>query len=214
VAERTRIARDLHDILGHTLSVIVLKTELAGRFLRRQPEADLAGAVREIGEVEQTARASLAEVRHAIRGYRAPGLLAEIASVRNTLSAADVSVQTDIPARVEGLTATQETMLSLALREAVTNVIRHAHASRCHIEMTLSDDGLCILRIADDSSRKIPCEGNGIRGMRERVQSLDGRLSIEYNQGNVVRFEFPVTPAERGVRAKLSQPEVLQPGTQ
>ena len=120
VAERERIARDLHDVLGHTLSVIVLKAELAGRLLARDTPEEARRAAAEIADVEHTARTALAEVREAIGGYRSKGLSAEIEQARQTLRAA--GVQLECAAAPPSLRAREETVLSLAVREAVTNI--------------------------------------------------------------------------------------------
>ena len=117
VAERERIARDLHDVLGHTLSVITLKSELAGKMMDRDP----ARAGKEIREVEQISRQALHEVRDAIRGYRTQGLAAELAQAKATLETAGLAVQCDAGTGPQ-LPAVQESVLSLAVREAVTNV--------------------------------------------------------------------------------------------
>ena len=116
VAERERIARDLHDVLGHTLSVIVLKAELAGKLMERDPKR----AAAEIADVESTARTALAEVREAIGGYRSKGLAAELAMARQTLDAAGVALTYESDAMVgeRTLDATEETVLTLAMREA------------------------------------------------------------------------------------------------
>jgi two-component system sensor histidine kinase DesK len=137
VAERERIARDLHDVLGHTLSLIVLKAELAGRLLDLDPAANHDRALTEINEVERTARTALAEVREAIGGYRARGLAAEIEAARKTLNTAGVTLHVEAADISDGkLSAAEETVLSLALREAVTNIVRHAHAHTCRLRFT------------------------------------------------------------------------------
>lgn len=184
VAERERIARDLHDVLGHTLSVVVLKSELAGKLLG----SDAERARREIGEVEQIARKALADVREAIRGYRTDGLLAEIARARRTLDAAGVSLD----CQTEGvrLEPAQESVLSLVLREAITNILRHAGATRCRLEVA-ADDRRTLLRVEDDGRGGIEREGNGIRGMRERVEALGGRLEIDCRQGTCLTVAIP-----------------------
>jgi two-component system sensor histidine kinase DesK len=121
VAERERIARDMHDVLGHTLSLIVLKSELAGKLLPSEP----ARAQREIQEVEQTARRALAEVRHTIRGYRSEGFAAELSRAEQTLALAGVRLEcTAPPPRLGPLI---ESTLSLVLREAVTNLESYPH---------------------------------------------------------------------------------------
>ncbi len=185
VAERERIARDLHDVLGHTLSVIVLKAELAGRLMGRDDKR----AAAEIADVESTARTALAEVREAIGGYRAKGLRAELDQARMTLDAAGVSLVCE--SRPPQLKAREETVLSLAVREAVTNIVRHAHATTCTIHFATTTDGFCSVEVADDGPSPITREGNGLRGMRERVQELGGRFRIDASAGTRLVIEVP-----------------------
>ena len=127
VAERERIARDLHDVLGHTLSVIVLKSELAAKLFDRDSER----AKTEILQVEQIGRDALSEVRKAIGGYRAASLGEEFARAKETLETAGVKAQCEVAG--SKLAPVQEALLALAVREAVTNVVRHASASHCHV---------------------------------------------------------------------------------
>jgi two-component system, NarL family, sensor histidine kinase DesK len=187
VAERERIARDLHDVLGHTLSVIVLKSELAGRLIERDPQR----AAQEIADVEKTARTALSEVRQAIGGYRSQGLPAEMELARNTLQAAGVTLACESP--LPQLYPAEETVLCLAVREAVTNIVRHAQATHCRMRFTTSADGYHSLFITDDGAPPKLQEGNGLRGMRERVQSLGGRLSITTDPGVTLLIELPQT---------------------
>ena len=185
LAERERIARDLHDVLGHTLSLVVLKSELAGKVLEGDPER----ARREIGEVEQIARKALGEVREAIRGYRSEGLAAEIARAQKTLDAAGVTLECgDKPPH---LAPAEETVLSLIVREAVTNIVRHAQASRCRLEFAASGQGTALV-VEDNGCGGIRQEGNGLRGMRERVESLGGQLRIDSGQGTRLMIEIPL----------------------
>jgi len=189
LAERERIARDLHDVLGHTLSVVVLKAELAGRLIGRDNDRALA----EIADVERTARTALAEVREAIGGYRSKGLGAEIEQARLTLDAAGVTLLCEtLPPTLK---AREETVLSLAVREAVTNIVRHAHATECSMRFATTPDGFQSLEVADNGSTNgnagIALEGNGLRGMRERVQELGGRFRIEAGQGTRLVIELP-----------------------
>jgi two-component system sensor histidine kinase DesK len=187
VAERERIARDLHDVLGHTLSLIVLKSELAGRLIAHNP----ARAMEEIGEVERTARTALAEVREAIGGYRARGLAAEIEAARRTLNTAGVMLHVEAADSTEGkLTATEESVLALALREAVTNIVRHAHAHTCRLRFT-SVEGRRHFIIEDDGQHADSPEGNGLRGMRERVESLGGHLLLTRERGTRLELQLP-----------------------
>jgi two-component system, NarL family, sensor histidine kinase DesK len=198
VAERERIARDLHDVLGHTLSVIVLKAELAGRLLERDPQR----AAQEIADVEKTARTALSEVREAIGGYRSQGLTAEMEQARKTLQSAGVALSCESP--IPQLNAAEETVLCLAVREAITNIVRHAQAAHCRMAFTTSDDGFYTLLITDDGGRAKLQEGNGLRGMRERVQSLGGRLSITADPGVTLRIELPPSSTPRAVEGSLA----------
>jgi len=195
VAERERIARDLHDVLGHTLSVITLKSELAGKLLDR----DLERAGKEIREVEQISRQALHEVRDAIRGYRTQGLAAELAQAKATLETAGLAVQCDAGTSLK-LPAVQESVLSLAVREAVTNVMRHAQARTCRLHLE-QQNGSCRLEIADDGRGGAQREGNGLRGMRERVEMLGGTLQRDTKTGTKLTITLPlreVTPGGGG----------------
>jgi two-component system sensor histidine kinase DesK len=191
VAERERIARDLHDVLGHTLSVITLKSELAKKLMDRDPQR----AAKEIGEVEQISRQALSDVRDAIRGYRSQGLVAELAQAKCTLETAGVTVQCDAATTMK-LPAVQESVLSLAVREAVTNVVRHAGAHTCRLRLE-QQNGSCRLEIQDDGCGGFGGEGNGLRGMRERVEMLGGTLDCNTETGTRLTITLPlkeVTP--------------------
>jgi two-component system sensor histidine kinase DesK len=186
VAERERIARDLHDVLGHTLSVITLKSELAGKLVDRDPQR----AGKEIREVEQISRQALTDVRDAIRGYRSQGLVAELAQAKTTLETAGLSVQCDAATTVK-LPAVQESVLSLAVREAVTNVVRHAQARTCRMRLE-QHNGTCQLEIKDDGCGASNGEGNGLRGMRERVEMLGGTLRRSTEAGTTLTITLPL----------------------
>jgi two-component system sensor histidine kinase DesK len=195
VAERERIARDLHDVLGHTLSVITLKSELAGKLIDRDPQR----AGKEIREVEQISRQALTDVRDAIRGYRSQGLVAELAQAKTTLETAGLTVQCDAATTVK-LPAVQESVLSLAVREAVTNVVRHAQARTCRMRLE-QQNGTCRLEIHDDGCGSSNGEGNGLRGMRERVEMLGGTLQRSTEAGTTLTITLPlkeVAPKNEG----------------
>ena len=185
LAERERIARDMHDLLGHTLSVVVLKSELAQKLMARDP----ARAMQEMAEVERISRQGLGEVREAITGYRSSGLAAEIEHVRETLTAA--GIDTTIEARPIALAPAQESALSLALREAATNVIRHAGATRCHIRF-YAQDGSALMEVQDDGRGSDAPFGNGLTGMRERIQALGGMLQRETAGGTRLMISLPL----------------------
>jgi two-component system sensor histidine kinase DesK len=187
LAERERIARDLHDVLGHTLSVVVLKSELAQKLIA----ADPARARKEMGEVERIARDGLAEVRQAITGYRSSGLAAEIEHVRDTLVEAGIDATATIDAGSMPLAAAQESALSLALREAATNIIRHAGATQCHIRF-YAQDGSVLMEVADNGRGGDAPFGNGLTGMRERIQALGGVLRRETGPGTRLLIKLPI----------------------
>ena len=184
IAERERIARDMHDVLGHTLSVVVLKSELAGKLVGQDAER----ARQEIGEVEQIAHTALGEVREAIRGYRAEGIAAEIARARRTLQAAGVQLECETESA--RLAPALESVFSLVLREAVTNILRHAGATSCRLELAADSRGtrLCV---HDNGRGAIAKEGIGLRGMRQRVEALGGRLEIDSRQGTRLTADIP-----------------------
>lgn len=186
VAERERIARDLHDVLGHTLSVIILKSELAGKLMEHDPERAKA----EIHDVEETSRAALSEVRSTIRGYRVHSLEAELIQARAALETAGVAVITD--ATQIPLSPAQENVVALVVREAVTNIVRHAHAQNCYLRLA-PVNGNCRLEVQDDGCGGPQVEGHGIRGMRERIEALGGRLERDTNAGTRMTIEFPLT---------------------
>jgi len=193
VAERERIARDLHDVLGHTLSMITLKAELAGKLLTSDP----ARAAIEIADVEQTARRALAEVREAVGGYRAQGLPAELARARQTLGAAGVELDADTPP--QNVPPGEETVLALIVREAVTNIVRHARATSCRVRFVTAKDQI-LLVIKDNGQGAVNKEGNGLRGMRERAEALGGQFSWQSGSG-----------LTRGLELRIQLPLRAQP---
>jgi two-component system sensor histidine kinase DesK len=202
VAERERIARDLHDVLGHTLSVITLKSELAGKLIDRDPER----AGKEIREVEEISRQALSDVRDAIRGYRAQGLVAELAQAKLTLETAGLTVQCDAATTMQ-LPAVQESVLSLAVREAITNVVRHANARSCRLRIE-QQNGMFRLEIADDGQGFTSMEGNGLRGMRERVEMLGGTLDRRNKSGTTLTITLPLKEvAMKDIAPKEAIPE-------
>ena len=185
LAERERIARDLHDLLGHTLSMIALKAELAGRLLERDP----AAAAVEIADVQRVSRETLAEVRRAVEGYRDRGFAAELAGARRALQSAGVALEEHVEA--ERLPAAVEGVLAMALREAVTNVVRHARASRCRVALAREGDE-AVLEVSDDGRGGLASEGIGLAGMRERAEALGGRLQRSGVGGTTIRLTLPV----------------------
>ncbi|TAL92006.1 MAG: sensor histidine kinase [Rhodanobacter sp.] len=181
-AERERIGRDLHDLLGHTLSLITLKLELSRKLFDRDVEA----AQREVGEAEKVARHALAEVRSAVSGIRASDLAAELAAARLMLESSGVSLQSGYPP--DHLPKQVECGLSLVLREAVTNIARHARASVATIELQ-REHASVRMDISDNGRGGIHSEGNGMSGMRERVRALGGSLTVKSPRGGGTRLQ-------------------------
>ncbi|MEO9077862.1 MAG: sensor histidine kinase [Rhodanobacter sp.] len=190
-AERERIGRDLHDLLGHTLSLITLKLELSRKLFDRDPEA----AKREVEEAEKVARHALAEVRSAVSGIRATDLAAELASAQLLLESSGVHLEYN--ASPINLPVEIERGLSLVLREAVTNISRHATASAVHIELRREQANIC-MQIDDNGRGGVVRDGNGISGMRERVCAMGGSLGVKspVGGGTQVRVIVPL-PALR-----------------
>ena len=191
LAERERIARDLHDVVGHTLSVIVLKSELASRIA----EIDPLRAREEIRDVERVSRQALEQVRTAISGYRSEGLGQEIENAKKVLAAGAVDL---VVSRSEvALSPKEEAVVSLALRECVTNVIRHAGARNCAVVIDQDESGRRRVVVEDDGGGSGAPEGMGIRGMRERLAMVGGTLAVEGGRGTRVLIELPpLTTAE------------------
>ncbi|WP_042939209.1 sensor histidine kinase [Rhodococcus sp. AW25M09] len=171
VAERERMSRDVHDILGHSLTVITVKSELAGRLI----DLDPARAAVEIAELETLARQALADVRSTVGGMRQIDVGTELASARTALTAAGIAA--DLPADADLVPLRHRELFGWVLREAVTNVVRHSSARRCRVTLTSSsisivDDGVGPAGDGCDTG------GNGLRGIGERVTAAGGSLTI------------------------------------
>ncbi|MET0234676.1 MAG: histidine kinase [Kibdelosporangium sp.] len=172
--ERARVARDLHDVLGHSLTTITLKAGLARRILESSP--DVERAIAEVHDVERLSRQALTEIRATVSGYRKMSLPAEIAAARAALLAAGIDA--DLPQAVDDVPGELQEPFGYVLREAVTNVIRHSGASRCEIRL-----GDSWIEVADNGSGISTVDvhgnghgGNGLAGLRERLAEVDGRL--------------------------------------
>ena len=194
--ERLRIARDLHDLLGHNLSLIALKSELAGRLVKIDPER----AVEEIRDIEQVARGALSETRETISGYRQPTLLTELRGAREILAAAGITCACEVESVT--LPATIEAVLASVVREGVTNVIRHSRAKHCIIRVTQDTRNASVV-ILDDGRKKTDTlqilsrtSGSGLKGLAERVAAHRGQLEAGVNpEGG---FRLAVTLPLRG----------------
>ncbi|WP_181806796.1 sensor histidine kinase [Streptomyces shenzhenensis] len=174
--ERLRLARDLHDLLGHSLSLITLKSELAGRMLPDHPDK----AAQQVLDIEQVSRQALVDVREAVTGYRRPRLAAELAGAQVALTAAAVTAEVPADPDLTGVPDEGEAALAWALREAITNVVRHSGASACTVELLRRQtlDGPVLELAVEDNgsggSGKGP--GNGLTGLTERLEKAGGTL--------------------------------------
>jgi two-component system sensor histidine kinase DesK len=188
--ERNRAARDMHDILGHSLTVIAVKAELAGRLLPLDPDR----AADEVADVERLAREALSDVRRTVGAYRETTLEGELASARAALSAAGVSADLPAPVAVEQVPPARRELFGWAVREGVTNVVRHSGATRCTIRLApdrveIADDGR-----GPDGPSPASSAGHGLRGLRERAEKVGAALSVgrgASGQGFVLRVSVP-----------------------
>ncbi len=195
--ERSRIARDLHDLLGHSLTTITVKADLAKRLAERDPQR----AAREIAEVEQLSRSSLADVRAAVSGYRDVTLVGELASAREVLRAA--GLQVELPGAVDVVDPSLSELFGWVVREGVTNVVRHARASRCTIAL-----GARWITIDDNGRGGIAGAGNGLTGLRERVEAAGGTL-VTTGRGDGWRLHVEIgEPAVPERRPTVDEPTI------
>ncbi|MFG3153856.1 sensor histidine kinase [Streptomyces sp. NPDC048219] len=176
--ERLRLARDLHDLLGHSLSLITLKSELAGRMLPGHPDK----AAQQVADIEQVSRQALVDVREAVTGYRRARLTAELAGAQVALTAAGVVPELPAEPDLTGVPEESESALAWALREAVTNVVRHSGARRCTVELLTRHtlDGRVLELSVEDNGSGGPgpaqAPGNGLTGLAERLEKAGGEL--------------------------------------
>jgi two-component system sensor histidine kinase DesK len=183
--ERLRIARDLHDLLGHSLSVIALKSELARKLVEREP----ARAAAELDDIQSVSRTALAEVRQAVHGYRRLVLADALESAQEALSAAGIAceleeVDVTLPGDVDAV-------LAWAVREGTTNVIRHSGASHCLIRVDADGDQAAVV-IEDDGSATPSSHGSGLSGLRERAVRVRGELEAGARPGGGFRLQVTV----------------------
>jgi two-component system, NarL family, sensor histidine kinase DesK len=188
--ERLRLARDMHDLTGQSLSVITLKSELAAKRLARlEPSAERDTVLGDLGDIGRVSRQTLHDIREAVSGYRRPTLAIEAITAQNALDAAGIRLDDDpgLTLRSGTFDADAEAVLAWCLREAVTNVIRHSGARNCRIRLTERDkderDGELSLEISDDGhgpggQDTSASQGTGLRGMSERLDTVGGRLSL------------------------------------
>ncbi|UNS98785.1 sensor histidine kinase [Streptomyces tubbatahanensis] len=191
--ERLRLARDLHDLLGHSLSLVTLKSELAGRMLPAHPER----AAEQIADIERVSRQALVDVREAVSGYRRPTLAVELAGARTALDTAGITAELPHGAPSLPLASATEGALAWALREAVTNVVRHSGARRCTVAFGTGEAATLHLTVSDDGKGPSGAgAGNGLNGLRERLALVDGSLSTSAGPGGgfTLRATVPSLP--------------------
>lgn len=172
VAERERIARDLHDLLGHTLSLIAIKSELAHRLA----SSDSERAAAEMREVAGVARSALTEVRQTISGLRSMGLLDAMRAAEAMLASAGIDTSLNV-VPLPALNAASEHALAQVVLEACTNVTRHANASKVDISLSTAG-GQLVLTVTDNGKGGELVPGNGLTGMRERLEAVSGALTM------------------------------------
>jgi two-component system sensor histidine kinase DesK len=186
--ERLRFARDLHDLLGHTLSVMVIKAQA----VRRLVDRDIAVAAEQAADIETIGRDALRQVRLAVSGYRGRGLAAEIDGARAALRDAGI----ELLVRQQGTPLPDEAgaLLGWVVREGITNVIRHSGASNCEIAVDAREDE-AVLTIRDDGRGGAAAKGNGLHGLTERVCAAGGHLAAGPAEagGYRLRVALPIT---------------------
>lgn len=189
--ERERIARDLHDILGQKLSLIGLKSDLASRLLDKNTEA----AEKELMDIRQTASAALKEVRDLVDDIRMTKLTDELIRVQQILKAAEMRFTVTGNPQFLGIPPLIENVLSMCLKEAVTNIVKHSYATICHftfeqtidaLQITIQDDGIGI----PARGKNLP--GNGLQGIRERLEFVNGQLEIRTDSGTELFIRVPI----------------------
>ena len=212
--ERLRLARDLHDLTGHSLATITLKAELAQRMLAKArdaapegPTPRLDAALTEVAEIEQVSRQTLTDIRHAVSGYRRATLAVEVASAHVALDAAGIKLDAspDVAAATGEFDAQSESALAWCLREAVTNALRHSAAEHVYVTLVRSGDEM-VLTVRNDGrglaatvGATDTCGGHGLTGLRERLDEVGGRLSVGGNDGD---FRLVAAAPVKGIAAQ------------
>ncbi|GEL03839.1 sensor histidine kinase [Rummeliibacillus stabekisii] len=188
--ERIRIARDLHDTLGHTLSLLTLKSELVGKLIEKNPER----ARLEAKEMERTSRSALKQVRELVTDMRAITVAEELNEAKLILTAACIELYVEGDVDLPDVPSLTQNILSMCLREGVTNVVKHSQASHCkisskavagHVLITIIDDGVGLTNTIN--------KGNGLKGIEERLSLIEGRLILTSSQlGTELTFQVPI----------------------
>lgn len=195
--ERQRIARDLHDTLGQKLSLIGLKSDLASKLMNKEPERAQA----EIKEVQQTARTALKEVREMVSQMRGTRIIDEIHRIRQILLAAQIDFRIEGNPNFTSTSLLAENVMSMCLKEAVTNIIKHSSATSCLLTLEQTSDGL-LMKVQDNGiglnrTRDI-YKGNGLQGMEERLEFVNGSLDIVSEEGTTLIIKVPLMVQKPG----------------
>ncbi|PGX10428.1 sensor histidine kinase [Bacillus sp. AFS033286] len=188
--ERQRIARDLHDTLGHTLSLITLKSQLVEKLIVKNPER----ASMEAKEITQTSRTALKQLRELISDMRMITVEEELEQIKAILQAANIELEVKQEASSSSLSPIEQNIVGMCLREAVTNVVKHSQATRCTVSV-LESQGELILIVEDNGIGLADQnhDGNGIRGMKERIALIDGFVELDtINPGTLLTVKVPV----------------------
>jgi two-component system sensor histidine kinase DesK len=188
--ERQRIARDLHDTLGQKLSLIGLKSDLAKKLINKDPQR----AQIEISDVQQTARTALKEVRELVTQMRGTSLEDEIFRIRQILKAANIDFKLEGDPYLNHTSLIAENVVSMCIREAVTNVVKHSHASSCSILIQPARTELVVKIVDNGIGIEEPISGNrgsGLKGMKERLEFVNGSLDVVSNQGTMIKIKVP-----------------------
>lgn len=200
--ERQRISRDLHDTLGHTLSLITLKSELAEKLIPKNPER----AVQEVKDIQSTSRAALKQVRELVSGMNAVTVRDELVHAKQLLAAANMELAVRGDFKEGAAAPLADNILGMCLREAVTNAVKHSQGRTCKVEwseepgrlkLVVSDDGVG----ADTSSAPALTSGNGLRGMKERLKLVEGDLMFETAKGRGTTVTFTVPRVTKSVQS-------------
>lgn len=204
--ERQRISRDLHDTLGHTLSLITLKSELAEKLILKHPER----AMQEVKDIQATSRAALRQVRELVSGMSSLTIRDELAHAKQILSAAGIVLESEGDFEREITSATINNILGMCLREAVTNVVKHSRAKLCTVRLdweesrltlSVTDNGTGLSRTDENGVWLESRGGSGIKGMRERLKLIEGSLAVEsIGRGTRLALMVPLVEknADRG----------------
>lgn len=203
INERERVARDVHDALGHSLTAIIIKSQVAARMVEAAPER----AAAELKEITDIARGSLAEIRETVSGLRASDPGSELASAASALESAGIDATLPTPEEVERIEVSRRILLAWVIRELATNVLRHSKATRCWIELspnglTVSDDGVGIPGAQPSGDESDVVLGNGLRGIRERLADFGAAMRVSTCQHPLP--DAPGQPRTPGTTVEVS----------